>query len=306
MAVAYITHPDCRRHDMGLLHPECPARIQAIHDALLASGLEQAMHHYEAREATRTQLERVHEAYYVKSVFDASPSNGMIYLDADTSMNPCTLRAALLAAGAGVLAVDLVMQGKVGSAFCNIRPPGHHAERARAMGFCIFNNIAVAAAHALADYGLERIAIIDFDVHHGNGTEDIFRDESRVLFCSTFQHPFYPYSGSDTRLDHIVNVPLPAGSDGEAFRTAVAQHWLPALENFRPEFIFCSAGFDAHAEDDMAGLKLTEVDYRWVTATVKSVAQRYACGRMVSMLEGGYALSALGRSATAHVGAMPG
>ena len=306
MTVAYITHPECELHDMGPHHPECPARLQSIHDQLVASGLEWIMPHHEAPEVTREQLERVHDKAYIQSIFDAAPSSGMVHLDADTSMNPHSLPAALRAAGAAVLAVDLVMQGTVEDAFCSVRPPGHHAERDRAMGFCIFNNIAVAAAHALAAYGLERVAIVDFDVHHGNGTEHIFQHDARVLFCSTFQHPFYPNSGSDTRSDHIVNAPLAAGSNGEAFRHSIEQHWPPAIDAFKPQLILCSAGFDAHVEDDMAGLKLTESDYQWVTSQIKTMANKHAEGRIVSTLEGGYALSALGRCVVAHINALLG
>jgi acetoin utilization deacetylase AcuC-like enzyme len=212
----------------------------------------------------------------------------------------------LRAAGAVVLGVDLVMGEKVENAFCNIRPPGHHAERARAMGFCIFNNVAVGAAHALAHHGLQRVAIADFDVHHGNGTENIFHDEPRVMLCSTFQHPFYPYRGADSGNEHIINVPLSAGTGGVEFRASVMQHWLPALERFQPELLLISAGFDAHRDDDMAMLKLTEADYAWVTEVLKRIAEKYAQGRIVSALEGGYELHALGRSALAHIKVLTG
>ncbi|RMD69569.1 MAG: histone deacetylase family protein, partial [Gammaproteobacteria bacterium] len=221
---------------------------------------------------------------------------GMVILDPDTAMNPHSLKAALRAAGAVVHAVEAVVEGKIKNAFCNVRPPGHHAERARAMGFCIFNNAAVGAAHALS-MGLSRVAICDFDVHHGNGTEDIFRDEPRVLLCSTFQHPFYPFKGADTRSAHIVNVPLPAGTGSEGFREAVKEHWLPALEAFRPEMLLFSAGFDAHRDDPLAGLSLVEEDYAWVTEAILPFSGKGA----VSTLEGGYNLKALGKSAAAHI-----
>ncbi len=211
-------------------------------------------------------------------------------------MCPDTLRAAQRAAGAAVLATDMVMSGQAQTAFCSVRPPGHHAERSRAMGFCLFNNVAVAAAHALDQYGLQRVAIADFDVHHGNGTEEIFRDDERVLMVSTFQHPFYPYSGIDGCSERMVNIPLAAYSAGKEFRAAVQDHWLPALARFRPEMLFISAGFDAHRDDDMAMLRLVEADYAWVTQQLKAVADQYAQGRIVSLLEGGYALHALGRS----------
>lgn len=306
MTISIISHPDCALHEMGAHHPESPARLSAIQDQLLASGLDLILQHYDAPLATREQLYRVHDADYVEQIFLKSPLEGQTWLDPDTSMNPHSLSAALRAAGAVVLAVDLVMTGKTSAAFCNVRPPGHHAEHDKAMGFCIFNNVAVGAAHALQVYKLKRIAIVDFDVHHGNGTEDIFRDVPQVLFCSTFQHPFYPNTGSDIRSQHIVNVPLPAGTDGPAFRNAVTSHWLPRLEAFQPELILISAGFDAHIEDDMAGLRLVDQDFAWVTSEVKKIADKYAKGRIVSTLEGGYALSALGRSVAAHINALLG
>ncbi|MDO8811368.1 MAG: histone deacetylase family protein [Gallionella sp.] len=306
MQTAYISHPLCLKHDMGAYHPESPARIHAIEDQLIASGLLDYLQRHEAPEATREQLLRVHDAGYVGFIESNSPQHGIVHLDGDTSMNPFSYQAALRAAGAAVLGVDLVMTGKAENAFCNIRPPGHHAERARAMGFCIFNNVAVGAAHALAQYGLQRVAIADFDVHHGNGTENIFHDEPRVMLCSTFQHPFYPYCGVDSGNEHIINVPLAAGSGGEEFRDAVAQHWLPALEYFQPELLLISAGFDAHRDDDMAMLRLAEADYAWVTEELKRVAGKYAHGRIVSVLEGGYELPALGRSVLAHIKALSG
>jgi acetoin utilization deacetylase AcuC-like enzyme len=236
----------------------------------------------------------------------AAPQHGLVYLDPDTAMNPFTLNAALRAAGAVVLATDLVLEGKLENAFCAIRPPGHHAESGRAMGFCLFNNVAVGVAHAIEKYGLKRVAIVDFDVHHGNGTEEIFHDDPRVMLCSTFQHPFYPHCGAESGNEHIINVPLPAGTDGEAFRKAVTERWLPALERFRPEMLFISAGFDAHREDDMAMFKLSEPDYAWVTQQLKDVAERHAQGRIVSVLEGGYELHALGRSVAAHIKVLSG
>ena len=229
-----------------------------------------------------------------------------MHLDSDTAMNPHTLRAARRAAGAAVLATDRVLRGEVEAAFCGVRPPGHHAERARAMGFCLFNNVAVAAAHALAAHGLERVVVVDFDVHHGNGTEAIFHDDPRVMMVSTFQHPFYPYSGVEGRSERMVNIPLAAYSGGTEFRDAVERHWLPALAAFKPEMLFVSAGFDAHREDDMAMLRLVEADYAWVTERIREVAARHARGRIVSVLEGGYALHALGRSVAAHLRVLAG
>lgn len=306
MTIAYITHPDCLLHDMGAQHPECPARLRAIDDQLIASGLINFLQHVDAPVASREQLERVHDPAYIDALEAAAPDKGLAHLDPDTAMNPHTLAAALRAAGSAVLATDLVIQGRVEVAFCNVRPPGHHAERSRAMGFCLFNNVAVAAAHALEAHGLKRVAIVDFDVHHGNGTENIFRDDERVMMVSTFQHPFYPYSGVEGRSSRMVNIPLAARSGGREFRAAVEQQWLPALAAFMPEMLFISAGFDAHRDDDMAMLDLLEADYAWVTERVKAVAERHAGGRMIAVLEGGYDLHALGRSVATHIKAMGG
>lgn len=306
MQTAYISHPLFLKHDMGAHHPECPARIHAVEDQLIASGLMNYLQHHDAPEVTREQLLRVHDEVHIDQMEDSVPLQGIVHIDGDTAMNPFTYKAALRAAGAVVMAVDLVMSGKTENAFCNIRPPGHHAERAQAMGFCIFNNVAVGAAHALEQHGLERVAILDFDVHHGNGTEHIFHDDPRVMLCSTFQHPFYPHSGEGSGNDHIINVPLDAGSGGIEFREAVTQHWLPALERFKPEMLLISAGFDAHRDDDMSMLKLIETDYAWVTTELKRVAEKYAQRRIVSALEGGYDLHALGRSVAAHVKVLSG
>jgi len=303
---AYISHPLCLKHDMGTHHPECPARLHAIEDQLIASGLFGYLQHHQAPEASREQLLRVHTADYLDRIIAAAPQQGLVALDGDTLMNPFSYPAALRAAGAVVMGVDLVLAGEVENAFCNIRPPGHHAERSKAMGFCIFNNVAVGAAHALAVRGLDRVAIVDFDVHHGNGTEDIFAADPRVILCSTFQHPFYPYSGAESTSANLVNVPLKAGSGGVEFRVAVTEHWMPALEKFKPELVMISAGFDAHREDDMSSLALLEADYAWVTARIKEMASRHANRRIVSVLEGGYELHALGRSATAHIKELSG
>jgi len=248
----------------------------------------------------------VHPIEYVRAIRELAPKQGTVHLDPDTAMNPWSLQAALRAAGAAVLAVDLTLSNKAKTAFCAVRPPGHHACRARPMGFCIFNNVAVAARHALQAHGLERVAIIDFDVHHGNGTEDIFEGDEQVLMASIFQHPFYPYSGTDNPASNMFNVPLAAGAGGRELREAVTETWLPALHDFKPELIVFSAGFDAHAEDDMAMLRFTDTDYAWVTAQVKEIAERYARGRMVSALEGGYELSALGRSVVQHMRVLAG
>ena len=304
MLAAYITHPDCARHDMGPEHPECPQRLGAIHDHLLIKGLLDHMVPYDAPLATTEQLGRAHTGLYVLEIFDKAPATGVVQVDPDTAMGPHTLQAALRAAGAAVEATDLVLSGQVGSAFCAVRPPGHHAERAAAMGFCFFNNVAVGIRHALDVHGLQRVALIDFDVHHGNGSEDILRGDERVLMCSIFERGLYPFNGDEATGPNMVNVGLPTRSKGDAFREAVTQQWLPALEAFKPQLIYISAGFDAHREDDMGNLGLVEADYEWVTEQLVAVADRHAQGRIVSCLEGGYVLSPLARSAAAHVRAL--
>jgi len=301
MTIAYLSHPSFMAHDMGAGHPEQPARLSAIADQLISSGLEAALQRYDAPAASKLQLQRAHDREYIDSLFSASPRQGSVWLDSDTAMNPHTLQAALHAAGAAIRGVDLVMEGSAQQAFCAVRPPGHHAERNRAMGFCFFNNVAVGAAHALAHHGLSRVAIVDFDVHHGNGTEHIVADNEQILFCSTYQHPFYPPSTEVGLHKNVINCPLPAGSSGVEFRAAIEQQWLPALEQFKPELILISAGFDGHLLDDMAGLQLVEGDYQWVTKQLCLVAQRHANGRIVSCLEGGYNLEALARSAVTHI-----
>jgi len=304
--LAYISHPECHEHDTGPMHPDQPERLSAIDNQLIMSGLEFVIRGYDAPKVTREQLARVHDAAYLDRIYALDPVTEPVEIDGDTVMSPGTLRAAERAAGAGVLAVDLVMAGEAHSAFCAVRPPGHHAEHDKAMGFCLFDNIAVAAAHALEAHGLSRVAIVDFDVHHGNGTEDIFKNEPRVLFCSSFQHPFYPFTGHESDTANLVDVPLSAGAGGEEFRASVTEHWLPALEDFRPEFLFISAGFDAHVADDMSHLRLTDNDYRWVTERLVEIAKRHAEGRIVSMLEGGYEPAALARSVVAHINVLIG
>lgn len=298
---AFITHPECLKHEMLPGHPESPARLYAIEDRLRAAGIMDYLHHYEAPRAERSQLARAHTQRHVDEMFASAPKEGLTVIDPDTAMNPHTLEAALRAAGALVLATDLVVTGRERNAFCSVRPPGHHAERDQAMGFCFFNNVAVGVAHALSQHGLERAAIIDFDVHHGNGTEDIFVDEPRVLVCSSFQYPLYPYRARESIPGRLINVRLPPGADGHAFRDAVTEAWFPAIEAFKPQIFFISAGFDAHREDPLASLGFVESDYVWITKSVMHYANEYAHSRVISSLEGGYALSALGRSAAAHV-----
>jgi len=306
MATVLLTHPDCVLHEMGAGHPESPQRLRSILSAIESSGLAASLDLREAPEATREQLERVHEREHVDLIYESAPESGYAYLDPDTSMNARSLSAALRAAGALVAGTDAVMSGPAKRAFCAVRPPGHHATRDRPMGFCIFNNVAIGAAHALAVHGLERVAVLDFDVHHGNGTEDAFHEDPRVMLCSTFQHPYYPYSGADSGNEHIINVPLPAMTDGRGFRAAVERFWMPALESYRPQLVFVSAGFDAHRDDPLAYLKLDDEDYRWVTERLVEVAERHAGGRVVSTLEGGYNTEALARCVVEHLRSLNG
>ncbi len=305
MSTAFYSHPACRWHDMGAGHPECPQRLDAITDHLLATGLDIALDFREAPEATSDQIARAHSAHYLSEIQDLlgrlQAEGGTRALDPDTIAGPYTLAAALRAAGAAVAATDDVIAGRAETAFCSVRPPGHHATRDEAMGFCFFNNVAIAARHALDVHGLERVAIIDFDVHHGNGTEDIIAGDDRVLMCSYFQHPLYPYSGAVPKGTNMVNVPIAPYSRGPAIREAIEAMWLPALDEFKPQMIFVSAGFDAHREDDLGQLGMVEADYEWITKRLVEVARRYAKGRIVSCLEGGYQLGALARSVAAHL-----
>jgi len=305
MSTVFYSHPDCRAHDMGQGHPDCPQRLDAIHDHLLATGLDIALEFRDAPEATAEQISRAHTSNYVSETQDLlgrlRDEGGTKAMDPDTIACPATLQAALRAAGAAVAATDDVIAGRASNAFCAVRPPGHHATRDQAMGFCFFNNVAVAARHALDVHGLQRVAIIDFDVHHGNGTEDIIAGDERVLMCSFFQHPLYPYSGAVPKGTNMVNVPLEPYTRGPVVRQTIEQMWLPALERFAPQMIFISAGFDAHREDDLGQMGLIEDDYAWITQQLLTVARRHAQGRIVSCLEGGYHLGALARSVAAHL-----
>ncbi len=306
------------KHDLGKAHPESPDRLYAIDDQLLASGLEMICEHADAKPIAKAHLTLAHDSYYVKSIFEhvaqtnfsdhektlySGEVQNISWLDEDTGLMCHSLTAALESAGAGCEAVDWVMEGEDRQAFCATRPPGHHATADTAMGFCVFNNIVIASRYALQTYHLKRVAIIDFDVHHGNGTEQIVAGDQRIMLCSSFQHPFYPHSGSPVSASNILSVPLEAGSNGEVFRERV-QHWFNALRNFEPELIFISAGFDAHAEDPMAHLRLVEDDYFWISQQLRQIADDTCKGRIVSMLEGGYDLSALGRSVVAHIKGM--
>jgi acetoin utilization deacetylase AcuC-like enzyme len=308
MTLALYSHADCRAHFMGRGHPECPERLDAINDHLLATGLLDALDLREAPLADDAQLARAHAQAHVAEMRSAmeplQQSGDHCQIDPDTSAGPGTWRAALRAAGAAVAATDAVIDGSASTAFCAVRPPGHHATRDQAMGFCFFNNVAVAARHALDVRGLSRVAVIDFDVHHGNGTEDIVAGDDRILMASVFQHPLYPYSGAVPKGTNMVNVPIPPYGRGPQVREAIEQMWLPRLDEFRPEMIFISAGFDAHREDDLGQLGLVEADYAWITRQLVAVARRHAGGRIVSCLEGGYHLGALARSVAAHLRAL--
>ncbi len=308
MSTAIYTHPDCIRHDMGEWHPEAPARLQAIEDQLILARLDGLIERRVGRAATESEIARNHTDDEIARVRENVPREvGQLYpLDGDTLLCAYSYKAALGAAGTALAATDAVLSGELGNAFCAIRPPGHHARPTEPMGFCLFNNIAIAALHALEVRGLERVAIIDFDVHHGNGTADAFRADPRVLMASFFQHPLYPYTEPEPVSATRVNIPVPARSEGEAVRALVTGHWLPALHAFKPQMIFISAGFDAHRDDELGGMGLVEADYTWITQQVMDVARLYAGGRIVSCLEGGYNLSALGRSVVAHVKALAG
>ena len=303
VTTAYISHPACLQHDTGSDHPESPRRLYAIEDALISAGLMSLLMRIDAPRATHEQLCRVHSPEYLDIIESSAPVSGRATLDADTVMGPESLEAAYRAAGAMVQGVDSVLHNEVDTIFCATRPPGHHAGRSSAMGFCIFNNVAVGAAHALAA-GFERVAIVDFDVHHGNGTESIFQSDERVLLCSVFQHPFYPDTSLLTDSQHIVHAPLDAGAYSDEFQQAVQDRLLPALHRFRPELILVSAGFDAHFDDDMGQLNLLDSDYYWITREIMEVAAQHAGGRVVSTLEGGYELHALGRAVVQHIRAL--
>lgn len=307
MPVTIITHTDCLKHEMGQGHPESPARLEAIMAALKHAPWIKEIDWQQAPRATQEQLARVHPVPYIDSIFQASPKEGYVRLDPDTVMNPHTLSAALYAAGAQIAAVDLAFSKsdkRTSKIFCLVRPPGHHAEPDTAMGFCFFNNIAVGVAHALAQYNCKRVAIIDFDVHHGNGTETMFTKDPRVCFWSSFQHPFYPGAALEGKPAHIHLRPLQAGTSGQEFRQRVDSELIPILENFQPECLFISAGFDAHRLDPLANLSLEASDYVYITKAVCKIANQYASGRIISTLEGGYHLQALSESVTAHIEAM--
>jgi acetoin utilization deacetylase AcuC-like enzyme len=301
MKTAFISHPDTLLHVMDGSHPESPARITAIQQAVMASPIKNQLQFYDAPATTKAQLQRVHSAQYVDYIHKISPKAGLVRLDADTQMGPMSLSAALHASGAAVLATDLVLSGKAKNAFCCTRPPGHHAGRANSAGFCIFNHVAIGVAHALTHPDIQRVAIIDIDVHHGDGTEDIFKNNPNVMLCSTFQHPFYPHRGAETRSKNMINVPLAAKTNGAAFRKVVETEFLPALERFKPDMLFISAGFDAHLEDPLADLGLVESDYAWISQYFTEFSAKNCHNRVISVLEGGYNLQKLPSSVLAFL-----
>ncbi|HXQ50890.1 MAG TPA: histone deacetylase family protein [Stellaceae bacterium] len=305
MTTLLLTHEDCLAHDPGRHHPESPARLQAVLDGLAGpefAALERRL----APKAARADLARAHSPDFVDGILAAIPARGHAALDADTIVSPGSGNAALRAAGAVCAAVDAVIAGEAENGFCAVRPPGHHAERERAMGFCLFNNVAVGALHARASHGLQRIAAIDFDVHHGNGTQAIFEDDADLFYGSTHQYPLYPGTGAreERGLGNIVNAPLRPNAGSSEFRAAMSELILPALDAFQPELVLVSAGFDAHRSDPLAQLRLVEADFAWATERLVALARRHCRGRVVSSLEGGYDLAALAASAAAHVAAL--
>ncbi len=306
MVTTYISHQDCGLHNMGPEHPESPIRLRAIARQLERTGVMDHLFQVQSVHITEDQILLAHHPLHPKRLLMRQPEKGIVYTDEDTALCPQSLHAASLAAGSTILATNRVLTGKTDNAFCAVRPPGHHAEHNQPMGFCFYNNVAIGAIHALSQPGIERVAVLDFDVHHGNGTVDIFKDRPEVLVCSTFQHPFYPERYSDIARPNIINCPIEAHSDGSVFRRIVEQRWLPALQEHKPDMIFISAGFDAHHEDPMADLHLTEEDYRWVTQLILDVARTYSNNRVVSVLEGGYNPSSLAYSTQAHIEALLG
>ena len=302
MRTAIISHPHCRKHKMIDGHPECPERLDAINDRLLASGLDVAIEKKQAPKALRSHYLLAHSEALVNYVQSRLPSEGLVDLDGDTWLCPDSMKAVERAVGAGIMAVDEILADQLDAAFCSVRPPGHHATKNQSSGFCVFNNLAIAVKYAQSK-GVKRIAIVDFDVHHGNGTQDIFMNDDNVLFCSLFQYPFYPNTAIENTAT-IVNSPLPIASDGNDLKAVYLQQWLPKLSEFKPELLFISAGFDAHLEDDMASLKFVEADYAWITEQVAKLSKELGCKGIISYLEGGYALSALGRSAVEHIRAL--
>ena len=302
MPTLLLTHPDCLKHDNGGYHPERPERLRAIEEAFASDGFA-GLKREEAPIAETAAIERLHPGRYVETIHRSLPIKGNVWLDPDTAMSPGSWNAALRAAGGAVYAVDQVMSGAVKNAFCAVRPPGHHAEPSRAMGFCLFNNVAIAALHARDKHGAERVAVVDFDVHHGNGTQAAFWSDKNLFYASTHQMPLFPGTGAtyETGVGNIFNAPLHAGDGATRFKDAYEARILPALDAFGPDLLLISAGFDAHRDDPLAHIELDETDFAWITEKLVEAAEKHTGGRIVSMLEGGYNLEALSRSAAAHV-----
>ena len=298
-----LTHPDCLHHEMPR-HPERPDRLRAVLDELKTSGLSGDMNEGLATEISESAIARVHPTDYIQHIGSSEPTEGTHKVDPDTYMSPGSYRAARLSAGAVVEATERVLKGESNRAFCAIRPPGHHAELASALGFCLFNNVAIAAETALLNPNIERVAIVDFDVHHCNGTVDIFKDRPEVLVCSSFQNHFYPHRYLDYSNEHVIATPLDSGCDSLTFRKEIERTWLKAIENHKPDLIFISAGFDAHEKDPLAEVNLQDEDYKWITELITSYANTYSQGRVISTLEGGYSLESLASGAAEHVKAL--
>jgi len=306
LSTAFISHPDCHDHDTGEGHPENAMRLSAIEDRLLSSRISDFVRYLDAPEVSREQLLRAHTTQYLDMIDKVIPRHGYARLDPDTVISPGTLQAAKRAAGSVILAVDQLMSGEINNAFCSVRPPGHHAESNRALGFCIYSNIAIGVKHALEEHGLKKVAVVDFDVHQANGTENILIGDDRVLYCSIFQHPFFPYTILPENSERVISIPLDASAASAEFRAAVTDRWLPALEQFQPEMIFVSAGFDAHRDDEMSYVSLTDADFRWVSEEIVRVANTSASGRVVSALEGGYEVHSLARCVESHIRVLMG
>ncbi len=306
MTTALYTHPVMMKHEMGQYHPDSPARIQAVLDELISSKTSEHLDYREAPKAAVEDIAKVHIGDMIAEARDNIPQEGQYHPLNETLLNAYSWEAALRAAGASIAATDALMAGEIDNAFCLVRPIGHHSTAGEAMGFSVFNSVAIAARRALQVHGLNRVAIVDTDVHHGNGTEDIFAREPRVMMVSYYQEFLYPFSGNERKRDHMVNVGVPEGTDGKRIREIVTQKWLPALHRHQPEMIFVSAGFDSHRDDPLGGMKLVEDDYVWMTRQIMDIARTYAKGRIVSSLEGGYNLEALARSAVAHIRTLAG
>jgi len=303
MTIAIYTHQDCLDHDTGRGHPECTERLQVIIDVLKSCSFADKLKMLNAPLGKDEQVLLAHTKHHLQYIKDSAPSVNLVYLDGDTILSPGTLNAAMRAVGASCLAIDDVMKGKYSSVLCAVRPPGHHASKNQSMGFCIFNNIAIAAMYSLKNYALSRVAIVDFDVHHGNGTQDIMQNEKRVMYISTHQNPLFPGTGKreEKGVGNIINLPLPPGIEGKKYREIFSSNVLPALEKFQPQLLLVSAGFDGHMDDPLANMALVEDDYQWLGKQLYKIAKKHCNGHIASFLEGGYNLNVLGKSVEAYL-----